>query len=107
MPSSIFFGSIQPTTNVVHILGTVSFSGIYVYKTDMGQMRAGDEIELRIADRVGSGTVACIYLASYAHQQSNAIKASPPFVVSSTGGHVSLAQRAGGSRWFNYELIGI
>lgn len=107
MPSTIFSGSVQPVTNTIHNIGTIGFSGVYVYKLDAGQMRAGDEIELRIADVVGPGTISCIYLASFSHQQSTQIKASPPFVIESGGGHVSIVQRAGSSRWFNYSVVNI
>ena len=102
-----FSGSIQPVANTVHIVGTISASGVYVFKSDIGQMLAGDEIELRIADRVGAGTVSCIYLASYAHNQATQVKISPPFVTEVGGGHVSLVQRAGSPRWFYFSVLSI
>lgn len=108
MPSTIFSGSLNPTTDItIHTVGTISFSGVYLFQTDIGQLRNGDEIELRVNTTVGSGTIGCIYLASYAHQQSVSIKASPPFVIENTG-QVSITKRAGAStRWFNYSIINI
>lgn len=107
MPSTLFNGSIQPVTNTVHIMGTIATSGVYVFSTDTGQMRAGDEIELRIAGAVGAGTVSCIYLASYAHQQATGIKISPPFTAEAGGGHVSIVKRAGASPWFYFTVLSI
>lgn len=107
MPSALFNGSIQPILNTVHIMGTISTSGVYVFKVDAGQMINGDEIELRMADIVGAGTVSCIYLASYSHKQASQIKASPPLPVEVGGGHVSIVKRAGASPWFYFSVLNI
>ncbi len=107
MPTTMFSGSIAPVLQTYHILGTIPSSGIYTYKMETGGMRNGDEIELRVADSVGAGTVSCLYLASYAHQQANSVKISPPFVVEAGGGHVSIVQRAGTSRTFYYSVLSI
>ena len=106
MPTTMFSGSVIPTQNVIHIVGTISQSGIYVNQWDVGSMRAGDEIELRINTQIGAGTVSCIYLASYAHNQSSQVKASPPFLISNTG-HISIVQRAGSTRTFFYEVLSV
>lgn len=107
MATTIFSGSMQPSSNVYHILGTIPSTGNYVYKLDAGRMLAGDEIELRIADKVGAGTVSCLYLASYAHGQAQSIKSSPPWAAEAGGGHVSIVQRSGSSRWFFYSLLSV
>ena len=106
MSTTLFYGSIAPTLNVVHIVGTISNAGVYVFKTDLGAMQNGDEIELRFADKPTSGTIACIYQAGYAHTQATQIKASPPVVVSSLA-HVSITLRGGTGRNFPFEVLSI
>ena len=106
MATVSFYGSITPTLYTVHIVGTITNTGVYVYKADVGALQNGDEIELRVADKAVAGTIGCIYLASYAHAQANQIKVSPPVVVSSSA-HVSVVQRAGTMRLFVFEVISI
>ena len=106
MASVSFYGSITPAMNVVSIVGTISSAGVYVFKTDLGAMQNGDEVELRFADKATAGTVSCIYFASYAHAQSTGIKASPPVVVSSLA-HVSITLRGGTGRNFPFEVLSI
>lgn len=102
MPSLAFSGSIFPSPGTVHIVGTVAQAGVYVFKTDLGQMLNGDEVELRFADKPTIGTIALGFLGNYAHQQSKQIVYSQPVITSL--GHVSLKMSAGSPRFFSYEV---
>jgi hypothetical protein len=105
--SVTFAGSVTPTQNVQHVLGTIAAGGVFIFNVDLGPMRNGDEVELRIMDKLTSGTVACVYQQSYAHQQATQLKKSPPFDLGSGGGMVSLRQVTGTMRNFPFEVRGI
>lgn len=109
MPTSAFSGSIFPSPGTVHIVGTITSPATYVSHFDLGAMQNGDEIELGIANTVGtSGTLSLAYEAGYAHRQATQIKTSPPFVVVRTA-NVNVKMVAGSSvpRWFPFETISL
>jgi len=109
MATTTFSGSITPTINAYHIVGTVATSGVYIYKVDLSAMADGDEVELRFADKLTAGTISCAYSVGYSGRQATQIKISPPVVLGSTnpGGHVSIKQAAGTGRNFPFEVISI
>lgn len=108
MPSTTFAGSVVAALQTVHIVGTVSAAGVYVFKVDTSNLVAGDELELKIADRVSAvGTIALAYSASYAHRQATQVKISPPIPVTQTA-FFQLVQRAGSAgRSFSFEVVSI
>lgn len=106
MPTLSFSGSINPRPGTVHVIGTVAVAGAYVWSTDLGQMRNGDEIELRFAAKPQSGTLALGYFGNYAHEQTTQIIASTPVVTNY--GQISIKQTSGAStRFFSFEVWSI
>ena len=106
MATVLQYGSITPTLQITHILGTIVNPGVYVFKADLGAMTLGDSVELRFADQVTSGTIVCAYSSAYAHRQSMQMKTSPPVVIT-VGGHVSIRQTGGVARNFPFEIVSI
>jgi hypothetical protein len=107
MPTSAFSGSIRPSPGTVHILGTITNSGNYLWYHDLGQMANGDEMELRFATSVSAaGTVSLLYEAGYAHRQATQIKATPAVPIVRTA-MVNLKQTAGSPSWSYFEIIQI
>ena len=104
MASITLSGSITPTVNVSHTVGTITSLGAIVFKVDLGAMQNGDEVELRVADQCVAGTVSAIYVAGYAHQQATQIKASPPVVVTARA-FVQIKQVAGTGRSYPFEIV--
>ena len=101
-------GSITPTLNVQHQLGTIQAAGVYVFLVDSSNMQNGDEMELRVTDKVTGGTIGAMFYGSYSHQQGTQIKISPPFPVANAGlTMVTLRQYAGTPRLFPFELRSI
>lgn len=105
--STVLAGSIFPSPGTIHILGTVTAAGVYLYKMDLGPMQNGDEVELRVGDQLAQGgTISLIYSGSYINQQADQIKISPPVPIT-TRINWSIKMTAGSPRWFPFEIISI
>lgn len=107
MPTTSFAGSIFPSPGTVHIIGTLLSPATYITHFDLGGIRDGDELELRVANQVSQGgTPSLQYEAGYAHRQATQIKTTPPYVVTRQA-MVNIKMVAGSSipRWLPYETI--
>ncbi len=95
-------------SGTANIVGTISQSGIYTFLTDLGAMRNGDEVELRIGAQVaGAGTLGLAYFTSYSQQQATQIKISPP-IPTIRQVQFSIKMTAGGTtRSFVYQVISL
>ena len=105
--TTVFAGSLFPSPGTIHIIGTVTAAGVYIYKNDLGTMAGGDIVELRIGDQLAQGgTISLLYSGAYANIQATQIKISPPIPVT-TRANFSLKMTAGSPRWFYFEVISI
>jgi hypothetical protein len=108
MPTSADNGTQSATVTTEHTLGSsITTAGTYVLMVNTTNMVAGDELELRAKVKVltgGSETV--LFIASYAHAQSEPIKVSIP-VVSLYSVSFTLKQTAGTSRNFEWNIISL
>ncbi len=104
MPSQSTSGTQTATVTTEHVLATITTAGVYELAVDTNAMVNGDELELKITDRVlTGGTNRTCYFASFAHVQATNTKKSPPIVVLFNA-TFTLKQTAGTSRDFPWGV---
>lgn len=100
-------GSQTASISTEHTLATVSTAGTFQLVVDTANLVNGDELTLRIYGKArSSDTERLLYTTSYAHVQTENLKASLA-VVSPHHMKVTLEQTAGTGRafpWAVYEL---
>ena len=109
MASVSFSGSILPTLNTQHVVGTISSNnpGFYVFVVDVGGMRAGDITTTgAITQATSWGTPSLAAPGGYSNEPVAQIRYSPP-VPMFYGGQFFIKQTTGTQRWFNFSVINV
>ncbi len=105
MPSNSDSGTQTATVTTEHTLSTISSAGNYYLKVDMKNMDIGDELILRLKDKVLTGsTSALMFKGTYSHVQDEIVAASIPFsTVFET--IATLEQTTGTGRSFEWAIV--
>lgn len=104
-----FSGSILPTLNVQHVIGTISTGapGFYVSVFDVGQMRAADVVTTGvITQAVAWGTASLGAPGGFSNEPVAQIRWSPPIPIF-YGGQFFVRQTAGTQRWISFAIISV
>lgn len=105
MPSNANSGTQTATVTTEHTLATISTAGNYYLKVDKKNLTTGDELILRVFDKVLTGsTSALMFKGTYSHAQDEIVAVSIPFsTVFET--IVTLEQSTGTSRTFEWAVV--
>ena len=98
-------GTQTATIDTEHTLDTITSAGIYVLVVDMANLTTGDIVTLKAKVKYASGgTSRLAYQATYAHDQAEPIKFSPPVPID-TEVVFTLEQTDGTGRSFPWNIL--
>ena len=105
MPSNANSGTQTATVTTEHTLATVTAAGNYLLKVDTKNMVKGDQLTLKVKDKVLTGsTSALVFSGTYRNVQEDIIKVSIPISLVFEA-VFTLTQDAGTSRTFEWAVV--